>query len=445
MHQLRIVLVVVLLTTSAVHAQKPVRRGALGIVVKSPADTNIQAAEVALIEIGSSAYQSDLRAGDMIVEWDNRPVRNPGDFVDNIDRVRGGQAHHLRIIRDGQRMALSLNIVETPREQDTDQVAVTYSWFKAGDGTPLRGVLTAPRPAKGRLPLVVMLLDSGGTPCDDPDTKKYVGAARALAREGFAVLRWDYRGSGDSYGTAYSEVGFDQEVQDGTAMVRQAMQLPIVDPTRVYVLGWGTGGVIAAHVVTRVDGIAGLIVWGTVSRPLVECLLESARTQGTLAGLGAPEINRQVRLTIRFYERMLAGEDPLQIVSQYPQLKQFVGSYGHVLGKTAAYWRDFDSTLYWKLYGQSNVPTLALHAQDDFIASETDSTNIVALAVAAGRGDVHAVSVPGTDHDMNTTTSKADSFARLRERRYEFDAVGVEALTKWISKLESWRSGRTGG
>ena len=243
------------------------------------------------------------------------------------------------------------------------------------------------------------------------------------------------------YGEPYRDVDFDTEVKDATAVFRQIMKLPQIDRNRIYGFGFSMGGVVAPYVADKQDGMAGLIVWGTISRPLVEYMIDAVRAQGMAAGISPADATRQVRLTIRFFEFMLSGLSPTEIVEKYPSLRAFVAGGKYVQGKTAEYWRQMDSTLYWKHFGQGTVPTLVLFGQHDMIASPRDTDQIITLAQAGGRQDVHAVMVPGTDHYMNTVKGAKESLEKIKRREYTFkEAVVDDAVIKWINKLEAWRA-----
>ncbi len=437
------VLTLALAACPAVAVDSPTRRGIVGITAGRPAAEGAEGVQVTQLLIGSPAYKSELRPGDFITQLNGQPIKSTIQLANLLHRPRSGSEWQIKVRRKDHEFDLSLVAAPVPQEQGTTDVKVEYTWLRAGDGVNLRGLITQPAEGVGPWPTILILPGLGGMPCDDRAFPAYRALARAFTRAGYVVVRWDQRGAGDSYGDDYEDVDFDTEVRDAAAVLRAVLDLKIVDRRRVYVLGYALGGVVAPRVLARQTGVAGLITWATLSRPLVEYMIDVTRNQGRLAATPAPEVNRQVRLTIRLYEHLLAGDDPLELVRRYPQLGGFVGLGGYVQGKTAAYWRQLDATPYGRLYGNSTVPVLALSGEHDFVATPFDQTNIVALAWAGGRNDVSTLLVPGTDHDMNTVLSPADSFQKLKMREYTFNPAAVEKALDWIKKLEESRFGKS--
>lgn len=437
------VLTLALAACSAAAGDAPTRRGLVGITAGRPAGEGAEGVQVTQLVIGSPAYKSELRPGDLITHLNDKPITSMNQFARMLYRPRSGSEWQFKVRRKDHEFDLSLVAAPIPQEQGTADVRVEYTWLRAGDGVNLRGLITRPAEGVGPWPTILILPGLGGMPCDDRLFPMYQGLAGAFTRAGYVVVRWDQRGAGDSYGNNYEDVDFDTEVRDAAAVLRTVFDLKIVDRRRIYVFGSGLGGVVAPQVLARQTGVAGLITWATLSRPLVEYMIDVTRNQGRLAATPAPEVNRQVRLTIRLYEHLLAGDDPLELVRRHPELGDFVGLGGHVQGKTAEYWRQLDATPYGRLYGNSTVPVLVLFGEHDFVAMPLDQTIIVKLARAGGRNDVSALLVRGTDHDMNTVLSPEDSFKKLKMREYTFNPVAVDRALEWIKKLEALRFGKS--
>jgi dipeptidyl aminopeptidase/acylaminoacyl peptidase len=118
---------------------------------------------------------------------------------------------------------------------------VTYA---AGDGTQIPAYLTLPRDKPpGKLPLIVM--PHGGP--EARDTADFDWWSQALADQGYAVLRPNYRGSSISW--EFVNAGFGQfgrkmqtDLSDG---VRYLVSQGLVDPARVCIVGASYGGYAA--------------------------------------------------------------------------------------------------------------------------------------------------------------------------------------------------------
>lgn len=117
---------------------------------------------------------------------------------------------------------------------------------KARDGMKLHGYLTVPLgKEKQQLPLV--LLPHGG-PFGIFDEWEFDDDSQMLVEAGYAVLRLNYRGSGN-YGRDYHEAGARQwgkTMQDDlTDATRWAIEQKIADPARICIYGASYGGYAA--------------------------------------------------------------------------------------------------------------------------------------------------------------------------------------------------------
>ncbi|KFN48317.1 hypothetical protein N790_06555 [Arenimonas malthae CC-JY-1] len=124
--------------------------------------------------------------------------------------------------------------------------------FKARDGLPLHGYLTLPPGSDGKdLPLVV---NPHGGPFGVFDTPHFDEEAQMLARAGYAVLKVNFRGSGN-YGRAFHEAGAKQwgkAMQDDlTDATRWAAEQGIADPKRICLYGGSYGAYASLMGVAR--------------------------------------------------------------------------------------------------------------------------------------------------------------------------------------------------
>ncbi|MCH5286540.1 MAG: alpha/beta fold hydrolase [Christensenellaceae bacterium] len=105
-------------------------------------------------------------------------------------------------------------------------------------GLTLQGLLT--RPGDGPCPLVLMLHGFGG--CMDAKGGFFQDVSDRLLAAGFATLRLDFNGHGQSDGN-FTEMTPYNEIEDAATFLRYAMGLDFV--TDIHVLGHSQGGVVA--------------------------------------------------------------------------------------------------------------------------------------------------------------------------------------------------------
>ena len=176
--------------------------------------------------------------------------RYPGRVVAGLDRARNGD------------MVFSIESVSDPGgvyryDAATDSVTLVEAarpWLqgkvfrdaevlqvKAADGFMLEAYLT--RPAQpGRRPLVVL---AHGGPIGVRDVRGFDPEVQLMAAMGYAVLQVNFRGS-DGFGTRFRQSGlgnYGAGIEDDIDMVlRQVMQDPAIDASRMCAVGTSYGG-----------------------------------------------------------------------------------------------------------------------------------------------------------------------------------------------------------
>lgn len=157
-------------------------------------------------------------------------ARNPGDFY--LFDVASKQADH---------MLARLEWFDPERTAEVRPIT-----YKARDGLEIDGFLTLPKAGgQGNLPLVLM---PHGGPFDRFDEWTFDGDAQLLAQAGYAVLKVNFRGSGNR-GRAFKAAGARQwggKMQDDlTDAVQWAIAQKIADPARVCIVGASYGAYAA--------------------------------------------------------------------------------------------------------------------------------------------------------------------------------------------------------
>lgn len=123
------------------------------------------------------------------------------------------------------------------------------------------GVLHRPL-VKGNVPAVLICSGFAGNKCGK--FRSFVNLGQELASQGIAVLRFDYRGAGDSEGD-FRDITLDAKVSDTLVCLDFLTQDAQIDPKRIGLLGRSLGGAIAV-LATRQwkQKIKSLALWAPV-------------------------------------------------------------------------------------------------------------------------------------------------------------------------------------
>lgn len=133
--------------------------------------------------------------------------------------------------------------------------------FTSG-GEQVCGVLHLP----ARTPAPGIIMCHGFTGHKAEAHRLFVKAAREFAKHGLTVLRFDFRGSGDSAGD-FREMTVSREIEDARAALGFLANRPEAMADRLGVLGLSLGGCVAACLAGREARVKALVLWAAVAHP----------------------------------------------------------------------------------------------------------------------------------------------------------------------------------
>jgi alpha/beta superfamily hydrolase len=131
--------------------------------------------------------------------------------------------------------------------------------FPSG-GQQVVGMLHIPE----RTPAPGVIMCHGFTGHKAETHRLFVTAARDFAKHGLAVLRFDFRGSGDSEGE-FSEMTVSREIEDARTALDFLSARPEVQAARVAVLGLSLGGCVAACLAGADQRVRALVLWSATA------------------------------------------------------------------------------------------------------------------------------------------------------------------------------------
>ena len=261
---------------------------------------------------------------------------------------------------------------------------------QVGEGEwTLPGTLTVPVGA-GPFPAVVLVHGSG--PQDRDETigpnKPFRDLAWGLASQGIAVLRYDKRTR--VYGEQLLKVADTITVQtetidDALAAVALLRNTPQIDSSRICVLGHSLGGYVLPRIGKADTGIAGLIVFAGLVRPLEDTILEQYTYIFSLSGTLSVE-----------QEQQLAELAKQVALVKSPTLSLATPATDLPLGLAPAYWLDLRGYQPAQMARELAQPMLILQAESDYQVTMEDFQGW--KDALASRDDVQLKSYPGLSH-----------------------------------------------
>ena len=320
---------------------------------------------------GGMAAAASLMRGDRIAALAGIPLRDFSSLAEALRRAAATPMTELATLRRTHHVAT----IAAPRDPDT-----TYGEL-AVPGARLRTLATTG--TRARIAFIA------GIACESVDTGPLADLARALTAAGYATLRYDKRGVGDSEGGAARDVDFATALADARAVIAAAPRdLPLV------IVGHSVGGIIA----TQLDGDA-LVVYGTPATRWLDCLRGSTRRQ--LALRGAPEL---------IAARVAALDDLLV--------------RGELNGRSAAYHAQLDTLDLPAAWRAVACPTLVVRGEHDWVVDADEQASIAALTRAT------IVDVPRLDHVLGAHASRDASLADYGAGAP--DDAAAHAIAAWL-------------
>lgn len=130
----------------------------------------------------------------------------------------------------------------------------------------VRGFVHYPTNMHGSVPGILILPGFADTAVGPHNL--HVCMARALSQAGYVVLRFDYRGQGESDGDFRQFTGISG-LDDAYAALDALCRQPAVDASRLGVVGFSLGGALACEMAARIPSILALVLLAPVAFPQV--------------------------------------------------------------------------------------------------------------------------------------------------------------------------------
>jgi uncharacterized protein len=266
----------------------------------------------------------------------NVKFNDPSVYFELGSRI-GVAKYDGKLIKDTIKGKFTQNVVEGTfvlyRVNPKDTVAERLPYkveavtFSNGENT-FGATLTSPE-TPGRHPVIVLISGTGPNNRDEEifGYKPFKMIADHLTRQGFAVLRYDKRGIGESKGKSISEsttFDFATDVEQAVKMLKTRND---IDTTKIGLLGHSEGGIIAPLVASRNNDIAFIILMAGTGVKGSDVSLEQKKLILQKSGEKEEQINKLLKSTAKLYDdlRKNKGVDKLrqdikeEIVSQYPK------------------------------------------------------------------------------------------------------------------------------
>jgi uncharacterized protein len=232
--------------------------------------------------------QGQFSSEGSIVKMDTPHVSKQSDMWVVVIRVhRAKSVFDAKVAIDPKGQVAGLHFVPAPPPAVAlpslnSRIEERDFWIgSVGKGLPGTLTLPAGTGAKGKM-VPGLLLVHGSGPQDRDETigpnRPFLDIARSLAEQGVAVLRYDKRTKVHPEEFLDGKYTVDDETtNDAVAAIEALKNTAGIDPTRIYVFGHSLGGMLASRIAIRSGSVAGVILFATPARPLLDILPEQLK------------------------------------------------------------------------------------------------------------------------------------------------------------------------
>lgn len=353
---------------------------------------------------GSPAAKLGLQHGDAVVTIDGQAIADPAAFVGAIAKKRSGDSVTIVVRRGEETLTKQGTLGAVPLEQQADydveygnvEVPVDRGMAKR------RVIVTKPRGAE-KHPAVLLI---GGIGCYSLDgilrpaelRDPYGKILDALTRAGYATMRVEKSGMGDSEGPPCADPrsDFEAEARGFAAGLARLESLDFVDQRNVFLFAHSIGPLVAARIASE-HPVRGIAAAETIGTSWLEYELTNVRRQLVLNGMPYDEVERRTRrhelCAHRFYvDNQMGAGCAAELRAPAP------ATYMQQLGALdlAALWKKIDA------------PVLLFYGTADFVTDDYQHRYLRDMINSFYPGRATYVKIDDMEHSLMI----ADSFAQ---------------------------------
>jgi len=365
------------------------------------------------------------------------PVKSVDGFLAGVKSLKSQDRLIYHVQRGGMEMDVEVVLGEFPREQPSD-IQVHYDAVETRDAT-VRSILTMPIGNTSKLPSILFVQGWGCSsvdwPLPEPNLTREL--VYGLTRAGFAVMRSEKSGVGDSAGKPCRDVDFRDEVSLFTSALKKLKTYDFVDAGNVFIFGHSAGGWVAPLVAAE-EPVKGIVVYGTVVRPFAEYLVENWRRNWWLRSRpDLAQLEDDQRLLAQLLHYLLVEKNSVREVTvKHPELtaiakRLFPQDDEHFLDqRTLLHVRQLNDQNVARIWASLDVEVLALIGEFDIRTLPMDHEYIAAIVNAHHPSKGTWRLLPKMDHGFALHESLNDSAAH--EFVGPFGDQVVQETVRWI-------------
>jgi pimeloyl-ACP methyl ester carboxylesterase len=320
----------------------------------------------------------------------------------------------------------------------------------------IAGTLTYPQ-GKDSFPIVILIPGSGNTNRDGSDNEIHrplFEIADYLTRNGFAVLRCDKRGVGESEGVLDSNTTLADLVSDVKASINFLNNNKIIDKNQIGLIGHSNGGLVAAKVAEDYPSISFVVLLASPGITHGKIVSQQLSDIPKAFGVSDKTINKfkiiidstMIILTTKteakiqseniekMYERRINQVTDVEI--------EAMGKTGYIFQRNAhlysqmvmmPFWYEFYTLDPKSIFMQLKCPVLSIIGENDLQVKPAPNQEAIKLALEAGNNKSYTII---TLKEMNHLFQRSkfgtpDDYFKTKET---MSKSVLDTINNWILK-----------
>ncbi|MEZ5708953.1 MAG: alpha/beta hydrolase [Blastomonas sp.] len=317
--------------------------------------------------------------------------------------------------------------------------SIEYGVLETSDGARLRTIFSKPADASGPTPVIyfVQWLSCSTIELRDDDGWTQM-LTELIGKSGYAVMRTEKSGVGDSEGSACNNLDYDTEVRHHREALAALFARDDIDRKNVFIFG-GSMGANQAPLIADGFDVAGVIAWGGGAKTWYERMLGFDRRSLEFTETDPAKVNATMALRARFHASyLLEGRHPGEIIAQQPETGAvWEGMIGTAAsdhyGRPFAFHHQAERANWAAAWAKVKVPTLVMYGEYDWFEDLEAHRWIVDIVNANHPDLARLVIMPATNHHFSRYPDRRSAFEEVNGEMVGDEAAGI--IASWINEV----------
>jgi pimeloyl-ACP methyl ester carboxylesterase len=314
-------------------------------------------------------------------------------------------------------------------------VTINKTTFTALDGVQLNAKLYQSDSNVPSKPGILIIEGSGKSGfTEEPEGSPFAELSKALAAEGFTVLKYNKRGSGENASNgSFWKATFSSDNQDAEAALKLLQSQSDVNSSKIFLIGHSFGGPQSLLLASK-NKVSGVVMLTSTIRPTDDLLLEQNTIIMSLQGMAQTDIDNYIKSMKSDLARIKSNT----FDCQFPNCSKMDGIPAYEGAIQVPWLYEVLNMNFASIARSVQTPILFIFGSSDPVIPETDY--VFAQETFKGlTNEIEIKMIPKLDHFMVENESKKDSLAYAARAQKEkvfkpISSAMTRTIVDWIKR-----------